>query len=63
MYLMKLQDEPELPEWKTCREGERVSVQDALACQIMIQQNGMIDVKSEVGKGTEFHMKWYCGSI
>lgn len=31
----------------------------ALSRQIMVQQNGTIDVKSEPGVGTEFHLKWY----
>lgn len=31
----------------------------ALAQRILLQQNGTISVKSEVGSGTEFHLKWY----
>lgn len=31
----------------------------ALSRQIMMQQNGGIEVKSEPGAGTEFHVKWY----
>lgn len=33
----------------------------ALAKQIMMQQNGMIEVKSEPQMGTEFQIKWYHG--
>lgn len=33
----------------------------ALSKQIMMQQNGVIEVKSEPGAGTQFQMKWYHG--
>ncbi len=31
----------------------------AMSKQIIMKQNGTVSVKSEVGKGTEFHIKMY----
>lgn len=38
---------------------DSVGIGLALSRQIVMQQNGTIDVKSESGEGTEFHLKFY----